>query len=221
MGKILLGDDYSDLFNNLSEVDTPSGIVLARPTGNFLDDDHTYMEVLILGKSFYAKPCFSFGSVNFPSKRWLTKYKDKIGVWVGFEANNSAHAIYLGVCPLDDTDFEIPYKESGGWFSTEFSQYFDDINKELKLFKKSSDDLFKHGVTITDSHITLGEHDATEGVILGNSFVGEIKNILLNILNDELVVSGNVAKHNPATIISTTKNINELDRYISKIIKIS
>lgn len=221
MKKILLGDDYSSLFKSVSEFGTPTGIVLAKATGRFLQDDITYMEVIVLGKSFFVKPCFSFGSINFPSKKWLDKYKDKIGVWVGFENNNSAHGIYLGICPLDDTDFEIPYEDAGGWFSTEFCQFFDDVNKVLKIFKKDSNGLFKLGVIIKEDSIIIGEEKSVEGVILGDSFIMDVKDILTSLLNDTLVVSGTTAKHNPATIVELTNKISKLEQHISKTVKIS
>ena len=217
--KIMLGDDFSDVISAVGGYVKPNGIVLAKATGKFHKDDSTYIEVIISGKSFYAKPCMSFGSVSLPSKKWLDKYKDKVHVWVAFENENSAHAIYLGVCPMDETTYPIPHEDGGGWFSTEFIEYFDDKYGVYKLGKKDNDDKFRNGIKITDDSVVLGTDGKSEGILLGESFVSDVKSILNKLLNDELVVTGSTAKHNPVTIVELTKKIAELEKHISKTTK--
>jgi len=112
------------------------GVQLAIPTGKVLEEDATYIEVLIYGKSVFAKPSMAFGSFNVPNKEWLDEYKDEVSVWVAFENGDPAHPVYLGVCPRDGKTPEGNYPRTKSWKSVEFEYIFDDKEKTFTLKHK-------------------------------------------------------------------------------------
>lgn len=138
MGNIMLADEMEEMMKDMTDDGLLGGVFLARPTGEVLDDDNTFIEVYISNKSFFAKPCFSFGSWNAPSKEWLTKYKDEIMVWIAYENGNPAHPVYLGVQPLNNKVPAMPYKNGKNWKSTKFRYWFDDETEEFYLEKIGS-----------------------------------------------------------------------------------
>lgn len=121
-----LGLDFEESLKALAEDGLIGGVQLCVPTGKVLDTDTTYIEVLIYGKSVFAKPCMAFGSYNVPDEQWLEKYKDEVLVWVAFENGNPAHPVYLGVCPMDGKSLDGSYPRKKVHKTTEFAITSDD-----------------------------------------------------------------------------------------------
>lgn len=224
-----------DEFLNNTENEKMGGVYLAKPTGKFLDEDNTYLEVLIGNKSFYAKPCMSFGSWNVPSKKWLDKYKDRIMVWVAFEHGNPAHAVYLGINPLDEKIPELPYKNGKHYTSTKYRYSVDDDSDKF-LFERFTDKGVSHkvvidnktteikvgsmGIKITDNIITLGDGIGGQSVIMGEKFVSKLTELLSAIMTDTLVVSGLSASHSIPLKARVSSVATELSQSLSKKVKI-
>lgn len=163
----MLTEDLQDIFKNFSNDGKLGGIYLATPTGKILDEDSTFIEVLIYGKSFYAKPCMSFGSFNVPNKEWLDEFKDEILVWVAFENGNSAHPVYLGIAPKDNKAPKGSYPRIKTWKSVEFDYYFDDKLKVFEVKHKNGNRVKIDGQTNEISIITkTGQKISIKDLIL-------------------------------------------------------
>ena len=167
------------------------GVYLAKPTGEVLAEDPTFIEVLIAGKSVYAKPCFSFGAWNAPNKEWLEKYKDEVMVWVCFEHGNDAHPVYIGVMPLNEKVSTLPYLRGKNWKSTEFSYYFDDKEKRFSLSKNDAEGVFERGVEIDGDTIAI--YDSKGNILALDSVTGQItfkngKDFGIRTLDDCVIV---------------------------------
>lgn len=130
MEEDILMDDFIRDFQDMADKGKIEGIFMAVPTGEVLDTDPTYIEVVIYGSSYYAKPCLPFGSFTLPNKAWLQKHKDEVMVWVAFENGNSAHPVYLGVAPVSN---KVPSKPYDGhyWKSTNFEYSVSDKSKSF------------------------------------------------------------------------------------------
>lgn len=131
----IITKDLEDIFKGMADDGNIGGVFMATPTGKVLDEDKSYIEVLIYGKSYFAKPCMAFGSYNVPDETWLNKYKDEIMVWVAFENGNPAHPVYLGVAPRDEKFPAGNFPEIKEYKTTEFKYSFDD-KKKLFNFSK-------------------------------------------------------------------------------------
>lgn len=176
--KIHTAEDFQDTFDSMVNNELLGGVYLARPTGEVLEEDHTYIEVIHANKSFFAKPCMSFGGWNIPSRKWLEKYKDTVMVWIAFENGNSAHATYLGISPLDDKKPDLPYLNGHHYKSTEFVYYFDDDTKTYKIYKKDAEEKFLHGVEITENTIKVSDSK-------GNTILLDSKNSDITLQNSK------------------------------------
>ena len=153
-----LAEDIFEVFQKYADNGKIPGAIQAIPTGEVLDTDPTFIEILLGNKSVFAKPCMSFGSYNVPDKAWLDKYKDEILVWVVFENGNPAHPVYLGVSPRDNKELpkdNFPNVKSRK--TVEFEYFIDDVNKEFHLNKINSDNSTKHGVKITDDLVSVSD----------------------------------------------------------------
>lgn len=224
-----------DEFLNNNDDEKLGGVYLAKPTGKFLDEDNTYLEVLIGNKSFYAKPCMSFGSWNVPSKQWLEKYKDRIEVWVAFEHGNSAHAVYLGVNPLDGKIPDLPYKNGKHYTSTKYRYSVDDDSDKF-LLERFTDNGVTHkvsidknsievkvgsmGIKINDNMVVLGDGFGSQSIIMGEKFVAKLSELLSSIMNDTMVVSGFTATHSLPLKARSASVLTELSQSLSKKVKI-
>lgn len=164
--------DFEAMFQALSDDGRLSGMYLAKPTGEVLEDDHTYIEVILANKSFYAKPCFGFGEWNAPNKEWLEAHKDEVMVWVGFENGNSAHPVYMGVMPLDNKTSRLPYLNGKNYISKEFSYYFDDTKKEFILSKNDKNGNPERSFEINDESVTIKDTKGSKLII--DSSTGDI-----------------------------------------------
>lgn len=236
MGKtIQLGSELDELIRELADDGTLGGVYLAKPTGELLEEDHTYMEVLIGNKSFFAKPCFSFGSWNFPGEKWLKENKDKIMAWVAFENGNPAHAVYLGIQPLDNKMTDLPYKNGKNYSSTKYRYWIDDDGDEFKVERFSGKTVKQFvkinpteieiksgdmGVVITDQSVVIGDGKGTQSVVMGEKLVNALTDLLTSIMTDTLLVSGTSATHSPAVTAKAGNVANMLTQTLSKKVKI-
>jgi hypothetical protein len=75
-----------------------------------------------------------FGTIYVPTKEWLDKYKDRVGIWLAFENGNPANPVWLGTTLLDDVSPEFDSYPNGLKFDTEkVSLLIDDVNEEVTL----------------------------------------------------------------------------------------
>jgi hypothetical protein len=152
------------------------GLRLARPTGEVLDEDTTYIEVMIGGKSVYVKPSMPFGWFAVPGKKWWAENKDKWGVWVMPEMNNPAHYVWIGMCPLDEQKPEnSAYPESWELKTRNWTLLFDDEENSVTLSSVSGGEKLK----VEPGKITLGA--GNEKMVLGDqlvSLLGQMVDIL-------------------------------------------
>tara|TARA_Y100000034_G_scaffold29728_1_gene36164 strand:+ start:39985 stop:40785 length:801 start_codon:yes stop_codon:yes gene_type:complete len=95
-------DTFSEAIQELSgdSKNKRAGVHLCKMTGEVFEDDNTFVEVIIFGKSVFAKPCMAFGSHNIPDAEWLERYSGEYLAWVVFENGNPAHPVFMGVCPI-------------------------------------------------------------------------------------------------------------------------
>ena len=130
-------DELSELIKLIEShifEDRSFGTYRVLPTGKLMPTDNTYIEVLINGKSSYAKPCMPFGMYRVPSEKWLEAHKGKVVIWVTFEHGNPAHPVWIGMCPLDNQVPENKNYPDVAVFTTEnFIFEFDDINEYAQL----------------------------------------------------------------------------------------
>lgn len=149
------------------------GVYLMQPTGEVWDEDNTYIELEVGSKTFMAKPCMAFGSVNVPNKEWLQKYKDEISVYVSFENANPAHPVYLGCTPRDKAKMRTDFPNVNFWKSIEFDEEYNDKKKSYNFRKKDRNENFERGYTIDDKVIKFYDKDNNFWQI--NSQNGEIE----------------------------------------------
>lgn len=149
-----------------------NGMRLAQPTGRVLDEDSSYIEVLIDGKSVYARPCMPFGVFAVPSKEWWAENSDKWLVWVTFEMNNPAHPVWMGMCPLDNVKPDnANYPNCWELKTRKWSVTIDDIEDTVTVKSKTGGEKVK----VTPQNITFG--GGNESLILGDqltNFLGQL-----------------------------------------------
>lgn len=153
----MLNEDIIEIFQGFAKDKKASGVYLAQPTGEVLEEDATYIEVILYGKSVYAKPCMAFGSYNVPDAEWLKKYKEEISVWVAFENGNPAHPVYLGVAPRDGKAPEGNFPEIKSFKTAEFSCSYNDPEKVFKLAKIDGQNQETHKIEITENSLLLSD----------------------------------------------------------------
>lgn len=171
MATVEIAEEFDEMFRLLADNGLLGGVYLGKPTGEVLEEDNTFIEIMLANKSFFAKPCFSFGGWNAPNKEWLKKYKDEIMVWVAFENGNDAHAVYLGVQPLNEKVPAMPYLRGKNWKSTKFSYYFDDTDGVFTLFRKDDKEKFIKGIEINDTEIKISDKKGNFLVVGSNGQV--------------------------------------------------
>ena len=132
----MLSKDFEDMMAGWAEDGKIGGVQLAAATGEVLDEDNTMIEIILYGKSVFAKPCLAFGSLNVPSKEWLKEYSKQILVWVAFQNGNPAHPVYLGVQWNKGTVEGTNYPNIKSYKGINFSYVFDDTAKTFKLAGK-------------------------------------------------------------------------------------
>lgn len=148
------------------------GLRLAQPTGEVYEDDPSYIEVMMGGKSVFVKPCMPFGWYAVPSKEWWAANKSKWAVWIMPEMNNPAHWVWIGMCPLDDQKPESSsYPNVWEMKTRKWSLTFDDENDTVLLESITGGEKIK----IEPQKITFGA--GNESLILGDqltSFLGQL-----------------------------------------------
>lgn len=156
-----IAEDFIDSIKRFADDGTLGGVFLAVPTGKTLEEDETFIEVVLYGKSVYAKPCMSFGSYNVPTREWLEKHKDEIMVWVAFENGNPAHPVYLGVCPNDKKAPKKPY-DGYFWKSVDYELTISNTNRNFE-FSHREKNIIKYD-ELSGIELLLGNEPA----VLGN-----------------------------------------------------
>lgn len=205
----MLMDDFSRNFREMADDGRLGGIFLAVPTGRVLEDDPTFIEVIIYDQSFYAKPCLAFGSYNVPQKEWLEKYVDEVMVWVAFENGNSAHPVYLGVSPADS---KVPAKPHDGyyWKSTEFEYSLSDSGKNFSFTANS-----QNVISYNSTGITLLK--GTDVAVKGNELESWLTQLVTAVKS---IVTTNGGSLNPGSIAQLENLTAQLSKIKSTKIKI-
>lgn len=189
-----LAKDVVDNLKTIVGVDKQqTGVYLATPTGKFMEEDPTYIEVKIGLQSYFAKPCFSFGSWNIPSEKWLEKNRDKVMVWVAFENGDTAHPVYLGIQPLDGKKPEgMPYKNGKNYATTKFKYWFDDDTEEFYL-EQFDDSGTKQNIKLSNTGIEIKR--------------GELSSVEVTDTGINLICGGNALSVTPSAITAPCPNI--------------
>lgn len=171
----MLTEDFEKLIKEFADDGKLGGVYMAMPTGEVLEEDKSFIEVMLYEKSFFAKPCMSFGSYNVPNKEWLDKYKDEIFVCVAFENGNPAHPVYLGVVPREGKFPEGAYPNAKYFKSVEFRYTINDTDKKFNIEKINGDGSVAHSIAILDKKTIVSNSDnkieidyATNTIILKN-----------------------------------------------------
>lgn len=171
----VLTEDFNELLRAIASDGKLGGVYMGIPTGEVLtEEDTTYIEILIHGKSFFAKPCMMFGHYSVPNKEWLDKYKKEIMCCVAFENGNPAHPVFMGIVPLDGKAPTGNYPNTSGWKSVEFNYLFDDKAKSATI-QKINGDVVERTLTITDNLIKAFDKNGNFLVIDTNLDTIEIK----------------------------------------------
>lgn len=155
----MLTEDFEKLIQSMADDGKLGGVFMAIPTGEVLEEDKSFIEVLIYEKSFFAKPCMSFGSYNVPNKKWLQKYKNEIFVAVAFENGDPAHPVYLGAVPREGVHPKGAYPNATFWKGVEFDYVVDEDAKLFKFSKINEDGSVAHSVSISDKITEVGNSD--------------------------------------------------------------
>jgi len=205
----------SELLNRT--VDTSiHGLRLAKPTGQVLEEDPSYIEVLIGEKSCMAKPCMPFGWYAVPSKEWWSENKDKWLVWVMPEMNNPAHWVWLGMCPLDDKKPEnVSYPDAWEFKTRMWKFVFDDGEDRVTLSGLSGE----NKITLKDGKIVFGSGD--ESLILGDKltdFLGQLLDTLVGMTVP--TPTGGIGVVDPGTISNLQVMKTKLELLKSQIINV-
>ena len=146
------------------------GAKLVQCTGNVLEDDPTYIEVLINNKSVFAKPSFPLGWSHIPTADWLEKNKDKVGFYVIFENNNLAHPIWLGMTVLDNQSEHIDnYTDSVNIKTTNFEFTFDNKSDYFRVFRLEGDSVNQEIHFGEDGSISIKNKDNSSLIISGDT----------------------------------------------------
>lgn len=182
----IITKDLEQIFKGLADDGNIGGVFMATPTGKVLDEDKTYIEVLIYGKSYFAKPCMAFGSYNVPDETWLKKYKDEIMVWVAFENGNPAHPVYLGVAPKDEKSPAGNFPEVKEYKTTEFKYSFDDKKKVFNFSKiNPANDSVEYSLIAEDGKVSI--KDTKNNRLILNFNTGKLE--LVNSKTNGIIIS--------------------------------
>lgn len=177
MADDMITADFVKTIQTFSDDGLLGGVFLAVPTGEVMEDDPTFIEVLIYGKSVYAKPCLGFGSYSVPTKEWLNKHKNEVLVWVAFENGNPAHPVYLGVCPTDKKTPENKTPEGFYWKSVDFVYNLSDKDRKFS-FTHNNKNVMKYEEMSGISFLS-GNEVAVKGNTLG-TFLQKFINIVMS-----------------------------------------
>jgi hypothetical protein len=109
------------------------GCFLVKATGNILENDGTYIEVIISNKKVFAKPSMPFGWFFVPNSKWFEKHKDEIGVWIMYENGNPSYPVWIGIYPLDNKTPGGNYPYTATFKTENFKVVFDDEDKKLVI----------------------------------------------------------------------------------------
>lgn len=170
------------------------GAYLAKVTGELLEDENdlTYIEVIVNGKSVFAKPAMPYGWYAVPSKEWLEANEGKWGAWVMFENGNPAHPVWFGMCPLDEQSPEDEsYPRIWKLATEEYTILIDDANKEY-IIKGPNDNevrILANEATLKGyGTINLGNDSGTEPAVLGDKNAS----VLNSIITEMITICGHV-----------------------------
>ena len=206
----MLAGDLKRMLKKLTDDDVVGGVFLAVPTGEVLEENPNYIEVLIYNQSYYARPSMPFGVYNIPDKEWLKKYKDEILLVVAFENGNPAHPVVIGAVP---TNKKYPAKAPIFGYNFKTAKYnlvIDDNEESLNL------STYKGQVINHDSKgikILSGKKSA----VLGEE-LSDVLSDLITTLSTLTTVDGNSL--NPATISNLEKIKSQIVNIKSKRVKI-
>lgn len=171
------------------------GLRLAQPTGVVYDDDPSYIEVLIGGKSYMVKPSMPFGWYAVPSKEWWIENKDKWLVWVMPEMNNPAHYVWIGMCPLDEKKPESSSYPNVWEFKTrKWTLTFDDENDAVTIESKTGGEKVK----VEPQKITFGA--GNESLILGDQLTQFLGQLIDTLAAASIVTPGGPGTFDPGVI---------------------
>ena len=198
----IITKDLEDIFKGMADDGNIGGVFMATPTGKVLDEDKTYIEVLIYGKSYFAKPCMAFGSYNVPDETWLNKYKDEIMVWVAFENGNPAHPVYLGVAPRDEKSPTINFPEIKEFKTTEFKYSFNDKKKLFNFSKiNPENDKIEYSIDAEKSKVSIKDQKNNRIVLDFNTGKIEMINSKKNgVILSEFTILGKGTGTNSAVL---------------------
>ena len=154
----MLTDEVRESFKELmSDRETLGGVFLATFTGEVMEEDDTFAEIMLEGKLVYAKVCNSFGGWTLPDEDYLKEHGDNLRAWVAFENGNPAHPVILGVNYLDNKDNGNKLRKGKSYRSKYFRYWFNDEEKsfELLMFDDESNlvstlQMNEHGVMLSD-----------------------------------------------------------------------
>lgn len=149
-----------------------AGIFLVRATGKLLDEDKTYLEVIIGSKSVYAKPCFPFGWCNVLTEEWLNKHKGEYGFWVIFENGDDTFPVLLGMCPLDKKAPTGNYPNTAFFDTEKFEMTVDDKDEKVKFAIKDGKYL-----ELGKDKVSFGGTGNKEKAALGETLKGLVSDL--------------------------------------------
>lgn len=232
----MISADFKNVIREIADNGLLGGVYRATPTGEILsEEDGTYIEVMVMGKSVFAKPCMAFGEVNVPNKAWLEKYKNEILVWVAFEYGNPAHPVYLGVCTLDGKAIGgEDYPNVRSWKSVEYTYEFNDTKKTYRLEHIETGAHYSidgttgeielksgngQGFKTNGSTTILGSGEGAKSVAIGEEVIARF-NDLMNALTAGTLVDINTGVIMP-TVVTALQGVSQaLQTINSKEIKL-
>jgi hypothetical protein len=169
------------------------GIYLVQTSGKTLEEDPTYIEVLIGGKSFYAPTCSPFGWTHIINENWLNTYKNEIGVWVCFENGNPAHPTIMGIRMLDGTTPAQNGYPEGAYFKTaNYVFEFNDKNNYISI--SSSNFSFKFDTKNEIATLTNGAGTFIMDKQKGIKFTSQAGGQVIHMTNDGGISLGKETK---------------------------
>lgn len=187
-------DIIQDVVNANQQV---RGVFLAKPTGNVLDEDETFVELEFQNKIIYGKMMQPHGWFFVPTKKWLEKHKDEVLFLIAHEAGDDAAALVLGMVPIDEKTPGGSYPNLAIFKTEEFEVTFDDKEKTLTIktdFENGEKQEIRleqgkvvvqsgNGGSITVDATGVSMNEASDVAVLGNQLV-----TFLNSLIDQIAL---------------------------------
>lgn len=160
------------------------GFYRAQATGEVNEDDPNFILVRLPDGVFrYARPCFSFPMIWVPSKQWLSKYADKIEVWITYEDGLTEKPLYVGFGLKKDSGLtNEDFPNNGMILGEKFALNFDDENNKAGLFqldgKKQAIVIDNDKTFIESDDLNLGKAAADEPALLGTTTEEKLSKII-------------------------------------------